>query len=335
MKLVFMGTTDFSATILEDLVQHHEVCAVYTRPDAIRGRGQNPEPSAVKKMALALGIPVFDPPTLKDVSVIEKLKSFNLDGICVAAYGAILPKEVLEIPVYGCLNVHASLLPAWRGAAPIERAILAGDAETGVCVMRMREGLDTGEFCVCRTTRIEDKSANKLSDELANLGSHALLTALIHLEQGAADWTVQNDELATYAQKIEKGELNLCPEDSATLIVRKIQASSDAHPARCVIAGRAITVITARDISRDQYGLSLTAEMNSGEVCFVEKRLFLGTADFAVEILEVKPDGKGTMDAKSFAVGVQGIKQGNLLWEAPKRVVTQEDLSGQEPQNAG
>ena len=144
MRVVFMGTPAFAATILDDLAEQHDVAAVYTRPDAVRGRGKRLEPSPVKAAAERRGLRVLTPRTLRDEAAQRELASFAPDVICVAAYGAILPKEVLDIPRFGCLNVHASLLPRWRGAAPIERAILAGDEEAGVCIMRMEVGLDTG-----------------------------------------------------------------------------------------------------------------------------------------------------------------------------------------------
>ena len=192
MRVVFMGTPAFAATILDDLAEQHDVAAVYTRPDAVRGRGKRLEPSPVKAAAERRGLRVLTPRTLRDEAAQRELASFAPDVICVAAYGAILPKEVLDIPRFGCLNVHASLLPRWRGAAPIERAILAGVEEAGVCIMRMEEGLDTGAYCVCRTAIVDGKSASELTDELADLGSHALLTALVHVERGAAEWTEQD-----------------------------------------------------------------------------------------------------------------------------------------------
>ena len=240
MRIVFMGTPSFSASILDDLTQQHEVVAAYTRPDAVRGRGEKLVSSPVRQVAERLGIPVHTPKTLRDEQVQRELASYQPDVICVAAYGALLPSEVLNLPRFGCLNVHASLLPRWRGAAPVERAILAGDAETGVCIMRMEEGLDTGAYCVCRTTRIEGKGAEELSDELAVLGSHALLTALVHVENGAAEWTEQDEGQVTYASKLEKGDLDLDPADPAAVLARKVQASSAAHPARCSF-GRAFT----------------------------------------------------------------------------------------------
>lgn len=316
MKLVFMGTPEFAATILEDLIEQHDVIAVYTRPDAIRGRGKVEEASPVKLIARRHDIPVFTPASLRDVATQDALRALEPDVICVAAYGAILPREVLEVPRLACLNVHASLLPAWRGAAPIERAILADDIETGVCIMRMEEGLDTGDYCICRTAHIEDKTAAALSDELANLGSHALLTALIHLQEDAADWTSQDEAKVSYAEKIEKGELNISPVDTARLAVLKVRASTEAHPSRCVVGGRSVTVLSVRDISEDEHALELVQGLGAPFIRFVEKRLFFAANDGAFEVLTLKPDGKQAMEAKAFAAGLQGIKTGTLEWSS-------------------
>lgn len=316
MRVVFMGTPGFAATILEELAHQHEVVGVYTRPDAVRGRGKRLEPSPVKRVAERLGIEARTPRTLRDEEAQRELAALDPDVVCVAAYGAILPKAVLDIPRLGCLNVHASLLPRWRGAAPIERAILAGDEKTGVCVMRMEEGLDTGAFCVCRTAPIEGKGAEELTDELADLGAHALLTALVHVERDAAEWVEQDESQVTYASKIEKGELDLSPDDAAVVLARKVQASSAAHPARAVVAGRGVTVLRA-DVPADAAGRELAGGIAPGEVRFAGKRLFLGAADGALEAACVKPDGKQAMDAKAFAAGVQGIKDGGMTWEEP------------------
>lgn len=310
-----MGTPDFAATILEDLSQQHEVVVTYTRPDAVRGRGRQLSASAVKRMAERLGLPVRTPRTLRDEGVQRELAALAPDVVCVAAYGAILPKAVLDIPRFGCLNVHASLLPRWRGAAPVERAILAGDTEAGVCVMRMEEGLDTGAFCVCRTAHIEDKGVVELTDELANLGSHALLTALVLVQRGAIDWTEQDSEQATYASKIEKGELFLRPDDTAQQAARKVRASRATHPARAMIAGRPVTV-TELCTAEGLPGGAHAADAAAGRVRYEGHRLFLGVKDGYVEVLALKPDGKQAMDARSFAVGIQHIKEGFITWGA-------------------
>ena len=313
MRVVFMGTPKLAADILVEIAQQHEVVCVYTRPDAVRGRGAKLEPSSVKAAAERLGIPVRTATSLRDAEEQAHLAELVPDAICVAAYGCILPREVLEIPRYGCLNVHASLLPRWRGAAPIERAILAGDEQTGVCIMRMEEGLDTGPYCVRRATEVEGKSAAELTDELANLGARALLTGLSVVEQGGAEWTFQDDAATTYAEKLAKDELYPDPAEPAAAMVRKVLASSEAHPARAVIAGRSATVERVA-LPDDERAAALCDGLEQGAVRFAAKRLFLGTGDGAVEVLSLKPDGRKSMDARAFAAGVQGIKAGGCTW---------------------
>lgn len=313
MRVVFMGTPKLASDILVEIAQQHEVVCVYTRPDAVRGRGAKLEPSPVKAAAERLGIPVRTATSLRDAEEQAHLAELAPDAICVAAYGCILPREVLEIPRYGCLNVHASLLPRWRGAAPIERAILAGDEQTGVCIMRMEEGLDTGPYCVRRATEVEGKSAAELTDELANLGARALLTGLSVVEQGGAEWTFQDDAAATYAEKLAKDELYPDPAEPAAAMVRKVLASSEAHPARAVIAGRSATVERVA-LPDDERAAALCDGLEQGAVRFAAKRLFLGTGEGAVEVLSLKPDGKKSMDARAFAAGVQGIKAGGCTW---------------------
>ena len=304
MNIVFMGTPSFAAITLENLIQQHNVVAVFTRPDAVRGRGKTKEASPVKETALRNSIPIFEASSLRDEKIIEQIKLINPDIICVAAYGAILPKEVLDAPLYGCLNVHASLLPRWRGSAPIERAILSGDIQTGVCVMRMEEGLDTGDYCICRTTDIDDKNLSELTDELADLGSQALLVALMHIEKAAIEWIVQDEESAIYAQKIEKHELNIVPADTALRATRKVRASSVAHPSRCTLAGRGVTLLQVREVVPDENSPILEL----GEASFVNKRLLLGLGEGICEVLRIKPDGKRPMDALSFMLGMREIK---------------------------
>lgn len=311
MRIVFMGTPAFAADILEELAQQQDVVAVYTRPDAISNRGNTPEPSLVKTTALKRGIPVYTPKTLRDESVCQQLASLEPDIIIVAAYGAILPKAVLDIPRFGCLNVHASLLPRWRGAAPIERALLAGDTEIGVCIMAMEEGLDTGDFCISRSIEVQNQNAETLTAELAELGAQALLVALAHVEQGKLSWVKQDDSEATYAAKIEKGELNLSENDSVQTALRKIQASSKAHPSRLIINHKSVTLLEARPaLTQDIPTLS------PGFVGLYAKKVYLGLPDGVIELISVKPDGKQAMDAKAFAAGIQGIKNTPAPWES-------------------
>ena len=317
MRIVFMGTPDFAASVLSELASQHDVVAVYTRPDAVRGRGKQLVPSPVKVEACERGIPVFTPKTLRDADEQQALAALEPDAICVAAYGMLLPAEVLSIPKHGCLNVHASLLPRWRGAAPIERAILSGDEEAGVCIMRMEEGLDTGDYCVCRSLEVGDKDVVLLTDLLADLGAHALLTALSQLEAGCIRWTRQDAEHVTYAEKIGKDELALSPADTVELACRKVRASSAAHPAHATVAGKDITVLAAQPAPAEQ-AEAACAGMEPGSVRLVAKRLYLGAADGAMELLEVKPAGKAAMAAKAFAAGIQGIKENTKTWEGPR-----------------
>ena len=312
MRIVFMGTPDFAATILEELALHHDIACVYTRPDAVRSRGKVAEPSPVKAMAERYGIEVRTPKTLRDAEVQSEIASWEPDAICVAAYGMILPKEVLDIPVHGCLNAHASLLPRWRGAAPVERALLAGDEETGVCIMKMEEGLDTGPYCIYRTAFTEGKYAPELTDELANLGAHAMLSALNLIENDAVVWIGQPEEGVTYANKIEKAELLLSPEGEAARECRKVRAASAAHPARCRIAGRDVSVLRARPFSPEN-GDEVPA---AGEARIVRKRLVLGCENGALDVERLRPQGKGDMEGAAFAAGVQGMKANGATWEA-------------------
>jgi len=185
------------------------VAAVVTQPDKARGRSGKLVFTPVKELAVSRHIPVYTPKRVKDPDFVKTLRGIHCDVIVVVAFGQILSKEILDIPRYGCINVHASLLPRWRGAAPIERAILAGDEFAGVCIMRMEEGLDTGDFCVSRSIPIADINAATLTSELASLGAVSLITALDHIEHGCARWVVQDENEVTYASKIEKGEMGM------------------------------------------------------------------------------------------------------------------------------
>lgn len=312
MRVVFMGTPEFSATILEYLAEQHEVVAVYTRPDAVRGRGKELEPSPVKALAQSLSIPVFTPASLRSDEVVADIEEAAPDVVVVAAYGALLPKAVLDIPRYGCVNVHASLLPRWRGAAPVERAILAGDEETGVCIMAMEEGLDTGPYCVRRSTSVEGKDVRELTDELATLGARALLHGLTMIASQPNPFVEQGEDGVTYASKIEKGELNLRMDDDARTALRKVLASSHAHPCKAVVCGRALTVLGARDAS--ELGLDC-GPLAAGEVAVTGKHVVLGFAEGAIALVEVKPDGRKAMDAAAFSAGIRGSQDATRTWE--------------------
>ncbi|MEW9308469.1 methionyl-tRNA formyltransferase [Labrys neptuniae] len=211
MRVVFMGTPEFARPVLAEILnQGHEVVAVYTRPPAPAGRGMALAPSPVHKLAEGFGIPVFTPKSFRDEETIATFAGLGADVAVVVAYGLILPKAALEAPAEGCLNLHASLLPRWRGAAPIQRAIMAGDTKTGVMVMRMEEGLDTGPVALADSIEIEpDMTAGELHDRLSLLGADLMARALGALSRGTLTFTAQSEEGVTYARKIDKAEARI------------------------------------------------------------------------------------------------------------------------------
>lgn len=226
MRLVFAGTPDFAATALKALIAAgHTIVGVYSQPDRPAGRGRKLQPSPVKQVALDHEIPVFQPETLKTAEAQKQLADLKPDAMIVAAYGLILPKAVLDIPTHGCLNIHASLLPRWRGAAPIQRAIAAGDAETGITIMQMDEGLDTGAMLLKSLTAIDmSDTGGSLHDRLAELGGKAIIEALVLLKKGELTGEPQNDDLACYASKLSKTEGHIDWATDATAIERLIRA---------------------------------------------------------------------------------------------------------------
>ncbi len=300
MRVVFMGTPAFAVPALRALAPSpHDVVAVYTRPDAASGRGQNLHPCEVKEAALEEGLTVYTPEDLHDDAELRRLRELAPDVIVVAAYGAILPPEVLVIPRLCCLNIHASALPRWRGAAPIQRAILEGDESAGVCIMRMEEGLDTGDYHLVATVDIGSKSSDELSDELAEHGASGLLEALDGIEDGSYEWKSQDDDAATYAAKISKEEVLLSPDLSVQVFLRRVQAANRRAPARCVICGKPVSVISAR-LAPDR--------IDAGVVFTDTSRLVLGMEyGRTAEVLRLKPDGKQEMKARDWTRGLRDM----------------------------
>lgn len=296
LRVVFMGTPEFAVPSLEALALDHDVALVLTRPDAVRGRGRALVPSPVKARALELGLPVLEASRVTP-EVMGALRDAAPDVICVAAYGCILPDDVLELAPGGCVNVHASLLPRWRGAAPIQRAILAGDAETGVSIMRIGHGVDTGAYCAQMSTPIGEKDAEALMAELARMGAELLVRTLPAVMAGTAPWTEQDEALVTHAAKIDKAELLLDPAEGVRENALRVQASGDTAPARCVVAGRGARVCAARVGERD---------VAPGAVAVARGRVWLGCADGALEVLRVKPEGKREMETAAWAAGLRG-----------------------------
>ncbi len=232
MRLVFAGTPAFAARSLEALVAAADLdaVAVYTQPDRRAGRGKKLQASPVKELALAHGLPVEQPPTLKEPKAQATLAGYRPELLVVAAYGLILPQAVLDLPAGGCINVHASLLPRWRGAAPVERAIEAGDRETGITIMQMEAGLDTGPMLLRRAEPIhDDDTGDRLRERLAALGADCLLETLARYRRGELAPEVQDDAQATYAHKLERQEARLDWNADAALLARRVRAFSSAN----------------------------------------------------------------------------------------------------------
>ncbi len=305
MNVVFMGSPSFALPTLNYLAEspEHEILAVYTRPDAPAGRGSKMQPTLVNMRAQELGLPVYTPPTLRDEQAVEELRALAPDAIVVAAYGVILTREVLDIPRLGCFNVHGSLLPRWRGAAPVQRAILDGDDIAGVCIMQMDEGLDTGRYHTAGSVEIAHKTTEELLAELADIGGREMLNALPQIEAGTYEWVEQDDELVTYADKVSKDETLLRPGLTNAEFLRRVQASSHRTPSRCMICGKKVTILKAHPADH---------VLNQGEVALEKKHIYLGLKGRAVELDVVKPESKREMPAKAWIAGLHGTD--DLTW---------------------
>ena len=299
LRLIFMGTPDFAVPTLLELVAHgHEIAAVYTRAAKPAGRrGLQLQPAPVEQEARRLGIPVLTPATLKTPEAQDVFRAHNADAAVVVAYGMILPQAVLDAPKLGCFNLHASLLPRWRGAAPINRAIMAGDAETGVMVMKMDAGLDTGDVAMAERLAITDAmTAADLHDALAPLGADLMVRAMAGLERGALQLTKQSADGVTYATKIEKAEARIDWEKPARVVLRHIHGLSPFPGAWCEMAieGGAVRVKILR------------CEVAAGSGApgqLLDDRLTVACGDGAIRILELQRAGKAPMKAVEFLRG--------------------------------
>jgi len=244
MRIVFAGTPEFAVSSLRAAARHHEVVAVYTQPDRPAGRGRALAPSPVKLEAVARGIPVYQPESLKDEAAQQQLRELKPDLMVVVAYGLILPKAVLAIPTHGCWNVHASLLPRWRGAAPIQRAIQAGDAQTGVCLMQMEAGLDTGPVLLQQSLPIAaSDTGGQLHDKLAELGAQVLADGLGLLRAGIKPIAQPQPEAGvTYAHKLDKAEAKLDWHADAAALARTVRAFNPWPIAEAQLAGERVRI---------------------------------------------------------------------------------------------
>ena len=298
LRLIFMGTPEFAVPTLLELVAHgHEIAAVYTRAAKPAGRGMKLQPTPVEQEARRLGIAVLTPTTLKTPEALAEFRAHNADVAVVVAYGMILPQTILDTPSLGCFNLHASLLPRWRGAAPINRAIMAGDAETGVMVMKMDAGLDTGDVAMAERIAISDRmTAADLHDALAPLGADLMVRAMGGLERGALQLAKQSADGVTYAAKIEKVEARIDWNKPARAVLRHIHGLSPFPGAWCemTIEGEAVRVKSLRcELAR--------ASGAPGDL--IDEHLTIACGEGAIRILELQRAGKAPMKAAEFLRG--------------------------------
>jgi methionyl-tRNA formyltransferase len=292
VRIAFMGTPDFAAPVLAELIGlGHDIACVYSQPPRPKGRGLSEEVSPVHALAVSSNMPVRTPVTLKDPVQSEIFESLDLDATVVVAYGLLLPPEILETPALGCFNLHASLLPRWRGAAPIQRAIMAGDAETGVMVMRMEESLDTGPVLMAERVKIGRKTYGELHDELSRLGANLMGRALSALDRGSITAMPQGKEGVTHAKKIAREETRLDWTRPAAELDRLIRGLSPAPGAWFEAKGERIKVLLAEPVS------------GSGAQGEVIAPLTIACGEGALKFLSLQRAGKAVMKADDFARG--------------------------------
>ena len=303
MRLIFMGTPDFAVPTLLGVAAQHDVAAVYARaPKPAGRRGLELTPSPVEREARRLGLAVHTPASLKGDDALQTFKSHGVDATVVVAYGLLLPKPVLDAVPLGCFNLHASLLPRWRGAAPIHRAIMAGDAETGAMVMRMEEGLDTGPIAMAdRLAIAPDTTTGALHDALARLGADLMARALAALERGSLQFTPQPATGATYAAKIDKAETRIDWSQSWREVHNRIRGLSPFPGAWCEIAGDRVRLIR-----------STKGEGGGPPGAVLDDRLTVACGDGAVRLVELQKAGGRPMPAEEFLRG-STLRTGEVL----------------------
>ncbi|MQQ08657.1 methionyl-tRNA formyltransferase [Epibacterium sp. SM1979] len=292
MRVVFMGTPDFSVPVLDALVAAgHDIAAVYCQPPRPAGRGKKDRPTPVHARAAALDLEVRHPVSLKGADAQAAFAALNADVAVVVAYGLILPQVILDAPTHGCLNIHASLLPRWRGAAPIHRSIMAGDAETGVCIMQMEAGLDTGPVLLRAATPIGDtETTAQLHDRLSEMGARLIVQALDKLPSLTPE--VQPEAGVTYAHKIDKSEAQIDWSLPAVEVDRKIRGLSPFPGAWCEVEGQRVKLLASR--LADGHGVAGTV---------LDETLRVACGDGAVELLRLQRAGKGAQDRDVFLRG--------------------------------
>lgn len=312
LKIIFAGTPDFAVPSLKTLIDsRHDVVAVYTQPDRPAGRGRKLTASPVKRCAQQAGLTVEQPESLKDHAAQQQLARYRADLMVVVAYGQLLPPVVLETPRLGCINVHASLLPRWRGAAPIQRAIIAGDRETGVTIMQMAEGLDTGDMLAKVATPIDiNETAAELHDRLAQLGNTALLEVIAQLEAGTTQPQAQDDVLSCYAAKLRKDEAPINWSASAVQCQRQISAFNPFPVATAQLGEETLRIWRSRLL--DEH----SAEALPGQILGADKYgIKVQTGSGTILILELQAPGKKRMSAADFINSRPTLRQQNQQFE--------------------
>ncbi|GAA6165808.1 methionyl-tRNA formyltransferase [Pelagimonas sp. KU-00592-HH] len=301
MRVIFMGTPEFSVPVLDALVAAgHEIAAVYCQPPRPAGRGKKERPTPVHARALELGFEVRHPVSLKGADEQAALAALQADVAVVVAYGLLLPQAVLDAPERGCLNIHASLLPRWRGAAPIHRAIMAGDAETGVCIMQMEAGLDTGPVLLRRETVIgAEETTASLHDRLSDIGAAAIVDALAQLDDLQPE--VQPEAGVTYAHKIDKSEAKVDWAAPAVEVDRQIRGLSPFPGAWCEIDGQRVKLLASRLV-----------EGGGATGAVLDDALTVACGEGAVQLLRLQRAGKGAQDADVFLRGFPVAKGAQL-----------------------
>jgi len=313
LRIIFAGTPDFAASALSALIKsEHQVVAVYTQPDRPAGRGRKLHASPVKEVALEHDIPVLQPENLKETAAQDMLRTFNADVMVVAAYGLLLPQAVLDIPRFGCLNIHASLLPRWRGAAPIQRAIAAGDTKSGITIMQMNAGLDTGDILQLTECPItDDDTGGSLHDRLAEIGATAILQTLNDLANNNLTATPQDDTQACYAHKLDKKEAQINWHHSAIEIERLIRAFNPWPVAFTSLNDKTLRIWQAQALD------SKAASEPGTVICCDKKGIDIACGEGLLRLLKLQPSGSKAMDVAAFMNGhAKQLPPGSVLQSA-------------------
>lgn len=305
LQLIFMGTPDFSVVVLKSLIDAgHQICAVYSQPPRKSGRGMKLQPSPVHRFAQSQNIPVLTPLSLKDPQAQAEFAAFKADAAVVVAYGLLLPQAILDAPKNGCFNVHASLLPRWRGAAPIQRAIMAGDTKSGVTIMQMEAGLDSGPMYLRGETPItQTTTAQELHDALSQLGARLMVETLAQLQTGSLDPTPQPDEGVTYAKKIDKAEARINFDQPAPQVIAHIHGLSPFPGSwfEMMIDEKPLRIKLLKAQAIDKSG-------SAGEI--LDDQLTIGCAEGAIKPISLQRPGKGAMELAEFLNGMT-VKPGS------------------------